>query len=474
MLARFARLVACVAIVGCTVTPATSPATPPAQATTPEPATKTPKRTKSTASAAVEPARVPSTTGERAAPEPAPEFGPTRPDILAADLDLREATLAAVRLRLGGCRGAAIDGLLARLLTYEEDPAVLETIHILPTHWVVVFASPRASIEDGWRWEGHAIARDTCELDGSLVQGGPGGRLVSAVRFAGAPSSGAREALREAAGLQPLRAGRHGDAGQLLLAGVRDPPRLLINAHVIAVGPLVRRQPRVEYLALGQPPRLVDGPTARALGVDVRDFGPPLAAEDPATPEGLALRVERVDGPTTTVELGPYQLAHRILPGAARGYAIALRRRSAGVHARDTWGAQRWVLETREVVHARTLRWIGVADGLIFGVFADLEATPSSGGVLVIRARDGAVFRLEFVERVRLAELFADPDATPDVSPPIRRLCRAIDPTAPASRRPCNEGLATELAAVGDAALRVRAADGGWIELPLELLGARL
>ena len=112
---------------------------------------------------------------------------------------------------------------------------------------------------------------------------------------------------------------------------------------------------------------------------------------------------------------------------------------------------------------------------MIFGVFADLGASPSSVGVLVIRVRDDAVFRIELTKPTRLAELFVDPDATPGLSLEAKSACWRVDPTELASRRPCNERLAaTNHAAVSDDALRIRAADGDWIELPLALLEAQL
>jgi hypothetical protein len=121
------------------------------------------------------------------------------------------------------------------------------------------------------------------------------------------------------------------------------------------------------------------------------------------------------------------------------------------------------------------VRWIGVADGLLFAAFADAEATPPQTGLLALRTRDGAVFRLEISGGVALGdpEELAAAELQYDSADHWRR-CLRIDPADPSSRRACNDGQALDVAALDGHALRVQRLDGRQLELPLSLLEERL
>ncbi|MEZ4384245.1 MAG: hypothetical protein R3A79_23125 [Nannocystaceae bacterium] len=499
MTAGVRRLVVCAGLAACTSTPP-SEATPPADApvesaappTSPDraaadaatrPAAARPDEAPSSA-ASLATARAAKLPQRREEPPPAP-FGPARSDILPRGDAAREAALGALSVQLGGCRSAAIDELLARVLTFEAERKVRARVSNHATHWVVALASPRADIDQGWRWEGHAIVKDACALDGALMQGGPGGRLVSAVRFVGAPSPEARAALRDAAGLSPFDLPRGpynttNDAlSQLLVTGRDAPARLEISPEVVAVGPLFRPQPRVSYLTQPRGPVVIDADAARALALSLDDFDPPLAAADPATPDGVALRVDLAWTPPARQTFGPYQVETIALPGAARGIAVGLHV-AHGSRTRDIpytfiYAPQLWVLETRRTVRAAGVRWIGLADGLLFAAFADAEATPPQTGLLALRTRDGAVFRLEIAGGVALGdpEELAPAELQLD-SADHWRLCLRLDPSDPSSRRTCNEGQALDVAALDGHALRIQRLDGRPLELPLSLVEERL
>jgi hypothetical protein len=484
------RLVVCAGLAACRTTTPPDTTPPPGAAESARPPTVPAPSPDPAPAPAESPPSAASLAAERAAklPPPAreepppPPFGPARSDILPRDDAGREAALGALSLQLGGCRGAAIDDLLARALTFEADPDVRAQISDHATHWVVSLASPRTNIDQGWRWEGHAIVKGACALDGALMQGGPGGRLVSAVRFVGAPSPEARAALRDAAGLSPFDVPRgpydttNDPLPQLLLTGRDAPARLEISPEVVAVGPLFRPQPRVSYLTQPNGAVVIDAATARALGLSLGDFDPPLAAADPATPDGLALRVDLGWRRPVRQTFGPYRVETITLPGAARGIAVGLHVAVGTFRGTPyTRSRQRWVLETRRTVRAAGVRWIGVADGLLFAAFADAEATPPQTGLLALRTRDGAVFRLEIAGGVALGdpEELAAAELQYDSADHWRR-CLRIDPADPSSRRACNDGQALDVAALDGRALRVQRLDGRQLELPLSLLEERL
>ncbi|MCA9659510.1 MAG: hypothetical protein KC486_14280 [Myxococcales bacterium] len=484
------RLAVCAGLAACSATPR-SDTTPPPAASAPAESATPPTSPDPAATDPVEgPPSAASLAAERAAKlppplreePPPPPFGPARSDILPRDDAGREAARGTYFFELQAEGQRQSRKLLARALTFEADPDVRAQISDHATHWVVSLASPRTDIDQGWRWEGHAIVKGACALDGSLVQGGPGGRLLSTVRFTGAPSPGARAALRDAAGLLPVevRQGLHDASSyalpRLLVAGLDAPARLEISPEVVAIGPLFRPQPHVSYFPQPRSAALIDAATARALGLSLGDFDPPLAAADPATPDGLALRVDLGWTPPARQTFGPYRVETIELPGAARGIAVGLHVAVGTFRgAPYTRSRQRWVLETRRTVRAAGVRWIGVADGLLFAAFADAEATPPQTGLLALRTRDGAVFRLEIAGGVALGdpEELAAAELQRD-SAEHWRLCLRLDPSDPSSRRTCNEGLALDVAALDGRALRVQTLDGRQLELPLSLLEERL